>query len=328
MLARGGVRVGWGSSSTTPPSVLIRACRGTSDESELMKLQRAGLWSDRNDPGKDLGALRALGYEWIVFQVQNEDNPVTDRREGMALARSKGLTPGAWGVSTSRLGDHTLIAADQAKVQGAEVLWMNVERPITANEAVSMVAAGKLFPGEKGLVTLTAYIESVNPKIFTEAGWQIAHEAYLSDQPTTTPVEGEMRRSRAGFSQSQFSHVLSMYRGANGLPTGEEYANRLRNAGAQNRFSCWMVEQEFDDYAALARGAITPEAPVPEPTPDPYPWNEFRDLAKDDLRKAVAVMRQKGLSTTVINRSRIGIALDVLESTDAELATYRRKLGL
>lgn len=223
---------------------------------------RPGLWTDTNNPSKPLAPLKDLGFEWILFQLQN-DARIIDRRDGIAMARNIGLVPGAWGVSYGNFAADAGRLRDQVRQQGAELVNFNVERPIPEADALSIIGVFADFPGPKSIVTLTGYLDHIQAPIFLAHGWDILTESYVNEQANLTPEVGEYYAQMAGIPKDRFGHLLGMYPGANGLPTGESYANMLISAGAQNRFSCWMVEHEqsdMDDYRALAQ-AITPVIP-------------------------------------------------------------------
>jgi hypothetical protein len=237
---------------------------------------RPGLHTDVQESGKSLRDLRALGFEWIVYQVQNvqENGELQLKNRSLEEARSAGMKAGVWGVSYQNRGGLARDAAALRSLGGsmnAELYVFNVEY---VHDPEPYIEVFKTYAGPKAIIMLVGDLPAMRDrgalKKLLDAGWDIIVETYTNDQPTLTVSVAEELGLRMGVPKERLSHALGMYHsnaipGVSGTHSGVEYALDLANAGVTNRFSAWMVEHAtMGDYVALAR-AITPADQAPDP---------------------------------------------------------------
>jgi hypothetical protein len=225
--------------------------------------ERPGLHTDMQDSGKSLAAMRQLGFEWIVYQVQNvqENGELQLKNRSLQDARAARLKAGVWGVSYANRGG---LARDAAAMRSVE--YVTDPQPY-----IDVFASA---PQPKALIMLVGDIPAMAEKGYLkkllDAGWDIIAETYTNDQPHVTVAEVERIRTFFKIPAERFSHALGMYAstaspGVSGTHSGREYANDMAAAGVKNRFSAWMIEHGMlSDYVDLS-AAISP--PKTEPAP-------------------------------------------------------------
>ena len=227
--------------------------------------ERPGLHTDVQT-SKDLKRLAALGFEWIVYQAQNDSQ--TKNRD-LTDAKAAGLKAGVWGVSyhQAQLEQDARRLRERAFTLGAELIVNNIE---FVHDPTPYIEVFKNVPAPKALICLVGELPSLAQngaiKKLLDAGWDIIGETYTNDQShLTVAVAEDMAVRISGIPKARFSHALGMYHGLAGTYNGFQYVQDLYDAAVNNRFSAWMVEHGTDeDYEDLAR-AITPaQTPLEE----------------------------------------------------------------
>jgi len=227
-----------------------------------------------------LANLKAHGYEWVSYQVQNGPSV---RDFDLRPARAAGLSPGVWGVTyePARFHDDGMRLGLQATKLGAEHVQVDAEmcaKDTRAGRGLSPIIEGLREAGWVGPVHLNTLGAPDNPDVndyamdvesFLETGGGVFPQAYFNANDGYRPSLCVRYWTRVGVPAERLNLTIGLYRSELDQPkpgvrlAGAEWVPLLREAGVARNFSIFMAEYSTaQDLLGLDPLSLVPPAPT------------------------------------------------------------------